>query len=180
MSTTNALLTNNKSISLRGKAPYFFFFVIALLITLYVVYSEYRQVKSFAVMCEKTGEVVVDAVNTSNSISKNDTIPKEAIKEFDVEKIWKEKQQHIFSRGHKENGISDVAKNERHLYDKMVDLVKRADKKGLLGESSTDIRTTINGVKMTVRVHIRDGKVMSLNGFTNNSGRVIYRLIEFE
>ena len=100
-----------------------------------------------------------------------------------MEKLWEREtheNRHIFTEKHFESGLSNIPKSQRKIFKRVVEIVKRADSQGLLGESSNDIRTVIEGIKVTVRVYIRNGKVESINCFPNHSNRVINRLVELE
>jgi len=184
MQRDTAILSGTKALVMRWKIPFIILILLMLVAAAriaYESYTEYSRVRNYMHLYEKAKEAVKTEATDAQANTKSDTIPKKGIiKDFDVEGLWKQYKKHIFSQKHLENGLSDIINKERELFDKIIDLVKRADKKGLLGETSTDIRTTINNAKVTVRVHIKNGKVMSVNCFPNQSNRVIYRLIEFE
>lgn len=50
-------------------------------------------------------------------------------------------------------------------------MVSSADRNGLLKEGMNQIRTTINGIEAEIRVFIKDGKVLNLDGFKGYSTR---------
>ncbi len=175
-----------KTFVIRWKFP----FIILILLLLgygtkiaYKSFSEYRKIQSYANLYETASDLANSQTETyaENSQTQNDTIPqKNIIKEFDVEKLWKYNEKHIFSNDHKKSGFDNLPMSNKMFYEKIVEVVKRADSQGLLVESSNDIRTIIEGFKVTVRVYIRNGKVESINCFPNHSSRVINRLVELE
>ena len=175
-----------KTFVIRWKFP----FIILILLLLgygtkiaYKSFSEYRKIQSYANLYETASDLANSQTETftENSQTQNDTIPqKNIIKEFDVEKLWETEQQkkHIFSGNHETDGILSFGANKREIFDKLIEIIKRADNSVGLKETSNDIRTLINGKPITVRVFIRNGEVKSINCFPNQSNRLIYNLIE--
>jgi len=68
--------------------------------------------------------------------------------------------------------IDDIAKQKLEIIDRFKAIVKDIDTKGLLlKEGTTVIRTTIDGLKVEIHVHLKDGIAMSLDGYVGHSGR---------
>jgi len=98
----------------------------------------------------------------------NKETSKIVIKQFDDAAI---KTEHIFSKDHIKNGIMDLGKNQKDIISSFKKVVSSADRNGLLKEGMNQIRTTINGIEAEIRVFIKDGKVLNLDGFKGYSTR---------
>jgi len=74
-------------------------------------------------------------------------------------------KEHIFSKNHKKKGILLLGKNEDNIVDKFVNIVKLADHKNLLIEGMNQIYTKIKNHEVTLRIFIKEGVVLKINGF---------------
>lgn len=98
------------------------------------------------------------------------------IKEFD---IIKNHYKHMFSNNHIDKKIMNVGINESNIIEKFTNIVLDLDRQGQLVENGVQIETIINGIDITIRVHVFNGKVGSLNGFAGFSNDVIGKLIKY-
>jgi len=105
-----------------------------------------------------------------DQVAKNSINITTRIKEFFVTDRMK---QHIFSKKHLKGGIRDLAVTDELIIDEFVNMVNAANFKNLLKEGSNDIVKKINGIYATVRVFIKDGIVLSFDGFKGLSARTI-------
>ena len=96
-------------------------------------------------------------------------------------KFTEKMDRHIFSGGHRKDGILNLGKNKSNIVDKFVNIVKLADHKGLLKEGPNQIHTIINNQKVVLRFFIKEGEILMLNGFietnVNNIGNVFRLLV---
>jgi len=92
-------------------------------------------------------------------------------------KFTEKMDRHIFSGGHRKDGILNLGKNRNNIVDKFVNIVKLADHKSLLKDGSNQIHTIINNQKVVLRFFIKEGEILMLNGFietnVNNIGNVL-------
>jgi RHS repeat-associated protein len=95
-------------------------------------------------------------------------VNKTIIQQFDDVAI---KTEHIFSKDHIKNGIMDLGKNQNDILNSFKKVVSSADSNGLLKEGMNQIRTTVNGVEAEIRVFIKDGTVLNMDGFKGYSTR---------
>ena len=79
---------------------------------------------------------------------------------------------HIFSRDHRKKGIMKLGSTEDEIISRFKNIVDRADSYGMLENGPNRIKTIINGLEVEIKVHIVDGKVMSLNGYVGHSKRI--------
>ncbi len=100
------------------------------------------------------------------------------IKELDVEKF--RKKENVCSDRHfvSNQGITESTEPNAEYFNQIISIIKRADSQGLLKETSNDISTQIDNTKVTIRVYIENGNVLSINCFRNETPRLIYNLIE--
>ncbi len=84
---------------------------------------------------------------------------------------------HIFSTKHIKGGILELGKNRKEILKSTIDKIKDINNKGLLKEGSNQIRTTMNGVEVEIRVFIKDSNVMSINIFKDYSPRNMGNII---
>lgn len=105
------------------------------------------------------------------------------IKEFPAGELAGREMQsrHIWSEGHINSDITKaLGKQTPSNYDKVVKIVIDVDNAGLLMIGDNDIRTVINNIPVTIRVHIfPNGTVGSLNAFTGQSKRIVQNLIHW-
>ena len=87
------------------------------------------------------------------------------IKEFSS-KVFKEREEHIFSKNHLENGIKDLGNDRTNILDIFVDLIIEADKQGLLQEVQLNqMETIINGQNTLIKFKIENGKMLGLDAY---------------
>lgn len=100
---------------------------------------------------------------------------------LDEDKLWDKElaQPHIFSKDHINNGIMDLGSSKSNIFQKIVKVAWAASKVIATLEGTKTIHTVINGIATTVRMHLVDGNVVSLNAFTDYSSRIIGELVDF-
>ena len=108
------------------------------------------------------------------------------------------KRDHIFSPDHRERGIYRLSKLpeavevekdgagigkiiketvENDILAKFQRIIEAVDAAGRLEEGTNIIRTTIDGFKVEIHVHIEKGKVFNIDGYLPHSGRKWHREI---
>ncbi len=92
---------------------------------------------------------------------------------LDMEKVYS----HVFSKQHISNGIMNLGKDETDILNKFFDIADKTS--NLWVEGSNEIRTTINGLEVTIRIYIEEGKLVNLDGFVGYSQRAIGNLINY-
>lgn len=92
---------------------------------------------------------------------------------INMEKIY----EHVFSQDHIKNGIFDLGQSKAEIINKFFSIVEAVSDK--LVEGPNEIRTTINGLEVTIRVFVRNGEIINLDGFIGYSQRVLGELINY-
>ncbi len=128
---------------------------------------------------DKKQEQPSQPIKTYEDSLKNTNLKSNTIKEGF--KFTNKMDKHIFSKQHIEDGILDLAKNKNDIIDKFVNIIKLADQKGLLKDGSNQIHTIINNQKVVLRLFIKEGEILMLNGFieanVNNIGNTFRLLV---
>lgn len=83
--------------------------------------------------------------------------------------------EHVFSLKHIEDGIMNLGTNESEIINKFFSIAKATS--GQWVEGSNEIRTMINGIKVTIRFYVKNGEIINLDGFVGYSKRIIGKLI---
>ena len=91
--------------------------------------------------------------------------------------VTEDMKDHIFSGKHIDKGIMDLGDTKESIISKFVEIVQEADSKNLLLEGPNNIVKKLNGMDVTVRVFIKEGKVVSFNGFKGLSDRGVLNKI---
>ena len=89
--------------------------------------------------------------------------------------LWKGSAKHIFSKDHIKNGIMKLGNSQKSIFNKLYKIVDFYLPNAVNG--SNQIHTTINGVKITIRFYVSDGKVQSIDAFTGWATRIIGKLL---
>jgi len=108
--------------------------------------------------------------NIAQEIAKTPNPVAGKIKKFPT---FEEVAEHIFSPNHKKEGIMDLGPTERAINDKFVEIIKEADMKNLLQEGPNNIVTKINDKDITIRAFLKDGDLLSYDGFVGLSDRKV-------
>ncbi len=103
------------------------------------------------------------------------------IKEFTSKVFEAKKNQgvHLFSEEHLLKGLLDLGFSIEQLQDKLVKMIIEADQVGVLKESMNQFYTYIKQTKITVRVYIQRGKVLSVNLFVGHTSRLLGNIIDW-
>ena len=83
---------------------------------------------------------------------------------------------HIFSKAHIRDGIMKLGYSKRNIFDKGINIIQGKMVQAVNG--SNEVRTTINGIKVTIRFYLSDGKIRSMDMFVGWSSRVIGKLLK--
>ena len=101
------------------------------------------------------------------------------IKKLDKDLIFIDYKDHIFSEKHRTKGIMKLGKTEEEIYNYFIDIIINVDHKGLLKEGSNQIHTKINGYNTEIKLFIKNGEVLNIDGFAGHSNRIINNLVKF-
>lgn len=82
----------------------------------------------------------------------------------------------IFSKAHIRDGIMKLGYSKRNIFDKGINIIQGKMVQAVNG--SNEVRTTINGIKVTIRFYLSDGKIRSMDMFVGWSSRVIGKLLK--
>ncbi len=80
-----------------------------------------------------------------------------------------------FLKGSYKNGIMKLGNSQKSIFNKLYKIVDFYLPNAVNG--SNQIHTTINGVKITIRFYVSDGKVQSIDAFTGWATRIIGKLL---
>jgi hypothetical protein len=83
---------------------------------------------------------------------------------------------HIFSKAHIRDGIMKLGYSKRNIFDKGINIIQGKMVQAVNG--SNEVRTTINGIKVTIRFYLSDGKIRSMDMLVGWSSRVIGKLLK--
>ena len=89
--------------------------------------------------------------------------------------LWKNSASHIFSKSHMKNGIMQLGKSQKSIFNSLYKVVNSNLTNAVNG--SNQIHTTINGVKTTIRFYVSNGQVQSIDAFTGWATRIIGKLL---
>ena len=91
------------------------------------------------------------------------------IKGFAKTKIFK--PEHIFSDKHVNRGIMKLGNNKESIVQKIIDVIKIADRGNHLRDRLTRIWTKINNVEVEIHVFVQKDKLVGFDGFVGYSAR---------
>ena len=87
---------------------------------------------------------------------------------------------HMFSDKHEQSGILKLCTTKPEIFDKIISIVKDADKQKLFSkEGSHQIYTVMNGQATTIRLFIEDQQLLSVNCFSERAERKLGTIIEY-
>jgi len=67
----------------------------------------------------------------------------------------------------------ELGESTDDILNSFKDIINSADAKGMLKEGMNQIKTQISGLNAEIKVFIKNGKVMSMDGFRGHSTRVM-------
>lgn len=121
---------------------------------------------------------LTNIIKDPNRVIKSIEIPNNysgIIKKFDIiEKM----ADHTFSPKHVNAGINNLGESQIDILSKMADLIIKADMVGGLKEKSNQIFANINGIDLTIRCYIENGKIMTMDSFVGIATRIIGNLVD--
>ena len=71
-----------------------------------------------------------------------------------------------------ENGVMHIERTKDKILALFEEIIHAIDMKGLFKNDTNHIQTVINNVNTTIQVHIDNGVLMSIDGYTGFSNRV--------
>ena len=71
----------------------------------------------------------------------------------------------------------DLGTDKKDILNKFFDIAEITSEQWVDG--SNEIRTIINGIDVTIRIYVKNGKMVNLDGFVGYSQRVLGNLISF-
>jgi hypothetical protein len=83
---------------------------------------------------------------------------------------------HIFSADHIKNGIMELGSSQADIVSKIARIIQPRLAKAAAGPN--EIRTLINGCKVTIRFFIQDGKILSFNAMIGWGERILGNLLK--
>lgn len=123
-----------------------------------------------------TPKIPIDSLtpNDSDILFTVEPFHESIIKEFN---ITRKMFDHVFSGAHVKNGLL-MGCTKEYINECCIHNILKADKLHGLQELGNHIVTQIDGWTVTLRIHIINGKVMSINGFIGESERIIGKYID--
>jgi len=109
----------------------------------------------------------------------NNTWTGNTIKTFDAQKLNMEKiARHMFTDAHMKDGLSKLGKTPADIFDKIIKTIQNVDAQSLLKNGLTNqIRATMSGQLIEIRVHIVNGDATLVNAFVGHPNRDLGNIV---
>ncbi len=88
-------------------------------------------------------------------------------------------EKHIFSPEHIDNVVMSSGDSKSEIMNKFVRIIKELDTPGNFVEGSNQIHTIINGQQAEIKIFLKNGEVISIDGFKGWSTRIINKVIHY-